>query len=527
MTLSQLYHINEENLALRREFIHLNKEEIKILKNLAKWAERWAKPIVHELHDFIFNEFPTTRSFLETHANKTHRLPNELRQHLDENQIEYFKDIFNEAARDGNFGVEYYENRIKLGYANDIADLPLKWYLGCYSHYKDLVRKYLFRSYFYRPFFRAKAERAIFLAFDYDIQIITDVVFNNFLRSLGIRLASYQVSDQQHDIADIYGTIQESLREAILETQQTSDLLAKAGDELVGATSQVGEDISQIVHIIQQVSEGSMHQANTIGGTADAIENMSQAIDGVARGAQEQAAAVGKSAIITAEISYVIKKVADNAQASANAAAQAADIAQSGADMVEATVDGMQAIRDKVELSAQKVREMGERSEQIGTIVKTIEAIATQTNLLALNASIEAARAGEYGKGFAVVADEVGKLAEKSTDATKEIADLVSSIQETVDEAVVAMDEGAREVETGVSQANESGRSLASILRSTNDVNDQVRQISAAAQEMNDLSNQLVDAMDTVSAVVEQNAAHIPLMILQPLANKITWQSKK
>ncbi len=299
----------------------------------------------------------------------------------------------------------------------------------------------------------------------------------------------------------------ENLRKSISQVTQSALTLNRASAQLVSTASQAGQATSQIATTVQQVSRGITQETESITLTAHSVEQMSRAIGGVAKGAQEQTVSVNKAAEITSTISRTIEQVSGNAQAVTKDSAGAAEAARLGARTVAETVKGMERIKDKVSLSARAVAEMGTRSDQIGTIVETIEDIASQTNLLALNAAIEAARAGEHGKGFAVVADEVRKLAERAGGATKEIGGLIKSIQKTVSEAVKSMEEGGSEVENGVRLANESGEALAAILKAAESVYRQAEEAGKGTAKMSAASSQLVTAVDGVSVVVDQNTA--------------------
>jgi methyl-accepting chemotaxis protein len=297
------------------------------------------------------------------------------------------------------------------------------------------------------------------------------------------------------------------LREQVSQVAENAANLKTASAQMAASAQQAGQATGQIAATVQQIAKGAAQESESISRTAVNAEQMSRAITGVARGAQEQAASVARAAQVTSQINETILKIIGTAQASARDSSSATQAARDGTQTVQETMECMGSIKAKVGQSVQKVREMGDRSEQIGVIVEVIEDIASQTNLLALNAAIEAARAGEHGKGFAVVADEVRKLAERAAASTKEINSLVKGIQGTVLEAVGAMDESAEEVARGVAKADDSGQALSVILKAAEAVTEQAGAALGATQQMQALADELVGATDTVSAVVEENTA--------------------
>jgi methyl-accepting chemotaxis protein len=167
----------------------------------------------------------------------------------------------------------------------------------------------------------------------------------------------------------------------------------------------------------------------------------------------------------------------------------------------------MNRIAERVKDTARTVENLGSRSDQIGAIVGTIEDIADQTNLLALNAAIEAARAGEQGRGFAVVADEVRALAERTSRATKEIGQMIKTIQADTRNAVTSIAEGVNEVERGTQDAFRSGKALEDIFNQISAVTLQINQIATAAEQQSSTSMEISHNIQQITDVIQTSAS--------------------
>jgi methyl-accepting chemotaxis protein len=306
---------------------------------------------------------------------------------------------------------------------------------------------------------------------------------------------------------DSYETARVNLSGALSEVHTAAQSVARSSGEVNSAAMQSGHGATQIAHTIGQVASGASDQARAGSDTANAVNDLRSVIESVRGGAAETARSVEAQASAVDQMTRSIRS-ASRASADVQGLGTAAgEAATNGAQTVRQTVDGMARIKDAVEGAAVKVAELGAKGEQIGAIVETIDDIAEQTNLLALNAAIEAARAGEQGKGFAVVADEVRKLAERSSRATKEIATLIGEVQAGTEQAVKAMQVGAREVESGATLAEKSGAALDEIASAVASSNAAVNHIVRAMDDMQQSSSGLVSASDAIAAIAQETNA--------------------
>jgi methyl-accepting chemotaxis protein len=271
-----------------------------------------------------------------------------------------------------------------------------------------------------------------------------------------------------------------------------------------GSLGAVADSFNYMIAELRQIIGRVNRATRQVSASTDEILATTGAL---ARAAEQQAARIGDTSTAVEEMAVSIQQVSENAAISARVAREARASAEAGARAVTATVEGMGRIRGQVQETAKKIKRLGDSSQEIGAIVSFIQEVADQTELLALNAAIQAAMAGEYGKGFAVVAEEVRRLAERTGEASKQIGGLVKGIQAETTEAVVAMEDGTREVIGGSQLADEAGRSLQAIDQVVGQLNELIEAISAAAEQQARASAGIARAMGEISAVTQRTSA--------------------
>lgn len=246
--------------------------------------------------------------------------------------------------------------------------------------------------------------------------------------------------------------------------------------------------------------------ASLIDATASASAQIGATSEQISKQADDQSEQTNQVATSTVEMAATIQEMAKNAQAASEGARQNCKQADQGGALVRDIVQAMDRLQEVVRQATATISSLAERSEEIGKIIATINAIADQTNLLALNAAIEAARAGEHGRGFAVVADEVRRLAERTTNATQEIARTLNLIREGTESATDAMRLGTKEVEEKTKLATEAGHALQSINQSATQVTQMVEQIAIACEEQSATGEEISRNIETIANLADRFA---------------------
>ncbi len=274
-------------------------------------------------------------------------------------------------------------------------------------------------------------------------------------------------------------------QQAILRLLDEMGSLAD-GDLTVEAT--VTEDITgTIADSFNYAIEELRKLVATVNETAIMVDSAAKQTEStaahMARAAETQGREINAATESIVSMAASIEEVSGNAERSSDVARHSVEVAHKGGEAVRRTIDGMNTIRETIQETSKRIKRLGESSQEIGNIIELINDIAEQTNILALNASIQASMAGEAGRGFAVVADEVQRLAERSTNATKQIEVLVRTIQSDTNEAVVSMERSTTDVVGGALLAENAGAALDEIEQVSNQIASLVQNISESARQ--------------------------------------------
>jgi twitching motility protein PilJ len=285
-----------------------------------------------------------------------------------------------------------------------------------------------------------------------------------------------------------------------LQTVAEGDLTQQATvtEDITGAIADsvnyTVEELRSLVSVVQTTAER----------VADTTAQVEQTSTELLAASTEQLREIRDTGESVLQMAGRINDVSARAQATADVARQSLEAAQTGLSAVQNTIGGMHTIRDQIQDTSKRIKRLGESSQEIGEITELISDITEQTNVLALNAAIQAASAGDAGRGFSVVAQEVQRLAERSGDATRQIAALVRTIQTDTQDAVAAMERSTQGVVQGTQLSDAAGSALGNIDRVTRELSELIEQISTQALSEAESANEVAANIQHIFAVTEQ-----------------------
>ncbi len=315
----------------------------------------------------------------------------------------------------------------------------------------------------------------------------------------GERLQAEQMQQEQRRVNDAnQAAILRLMNE--LQTVAEGDLTQEATvtEDITGA---IADSVNYTVEELRSLVGNVQNTATRVAQTTSQVENTSTELLAASTEQLREIRETGQSVL---DMAGRITGVSSQAQESALVARQSLQAAETGLTAVQNAIGGMNAIRDQIQETSKRIKRLGESSQEIGEITELISDITEQTNVLALNAAIQAASAGEAGRGFSVVAEEVQRLAERSADATRQIAALVKAIQTDTQDAVAAMERSTQGVVEGAKLSDNAGTALSEIDRVSRQLADLIEQISASASREAQSAAVVASNIQHIFAVTEQ-----------------------
>ncbi len=319
------------------------------------------------------------------------------------------------------------------------------------------------------------------------------------------RTLEVEAADEVGDVARWFNLFVAKLRDTILNVSSVSQEVATASSSLAESSQQMGESSSQVATAVAEVAANASDQGRLTGEVSQGVDAFNQTVEGLLGGVDAQSRASGEVLEAVVDMSQRLDEALLAIKSTEELLNGTAQAATSGHESVGKIADGMDLIQNTFSQVATTVRQLGQRSEEISGIVQAIGSIAEQTNLLALNAAIEAARAGVHGRGFAVVADEVRTLAENSARSTRDIADLIKSINRDIEEAVRGIEFGASEITNGVQLAGSGQQVLNDITTQVDQTQGEMVKLTQASDALRKTYDVTIRGIENIAGVVESN----------------------
>jgi methyl-accepting chemotaxis protein len=294
------------------------------------------------------------------------------------------------------------------------------------------------------------------------------------------------------------------LRNAIVEISNTGDFTRRVS---VSSDDEIGQTARSFNDLMGNLQTAFRKVHDDIEKVTESSHLLSTASKQVANGSINQSAATSAMAQTVEEVTASISQVSEGAREALRISKSSGALSERGGEIILHAAEEMRKIADTVRLTSISIENLGDQSTKISSIVKVIKEIADQTNLLALNAAIEAARAGEQGRGFAVVADEVRKLAERTTQSTQEVTQMINTIQQASLAAVAGMNATVGQVDGGVALAQQAGEAINQIKLESNQVLKTVNDISSSLEEQSKASNEIAGHIEKVAHLTGENGS--------------------
>ena len=328
-----------------------------------------------------------------------------------------------------------------------------------------------------------------------------------------------QVGAQSKMSGDIDGVLRE-LRDTIAAQMSALEETSASLHEMTTSAKQIAQSVETLARGAEEssssilemaasndeVAENMVNLASAVQESATSIEEMTYSIREVAKNVEALSATAEETSSSMNEMDISIRQVENNANETARLSEEVSRAAGLGAQAITSTIEGMNKIKGYSEGTVRVIARLGDKIGEIDKILRIIDDVAEQTNLLALNAAIIAAQAGEHGKGFAVVADEIKDLAERSSASTKDISELIKSVQTESRNAIDAVERGAKSVDDGVKVSHQAEEALRKILESAERATQMVCDIARATVEQARGSKQVTDAIGSIAETVQQIA---------------------